>query len=169
VSTETPPQDQPPGGGAPKTRLEAFIAAAPVVAALALLVLFVIVLMVLYFERDDANWDRLMFLLAGLEAVVFAGVGALFGTTVQRGVVQAARQDASAAKAEAATAREEAAESAADATAGRTLYRVVREKADASGAAVPPGGQGARPRAAGPAADTDLAELDRLARALFEK
>jgi hypothetical protein len=52
-------------------------------------------------NRGDANWDRLVFLFSGLEAIVFAAAGLVFGTAVQRSEVRAARADAAAARADA--------------------------------------------------------------------
>ncbi|MFC5663713.1 hypothetical protein ACFP3U_12045, partial [Kitasatospora misakiensis] len=52
-------------------------------------------------KRADANWDRLVFLFSGLEAIVFAAAGLAFGGSVQRGALAAAREDAAAARAEA--------------------------------------------------------------------
>jgi hypothetical protein len=128
-------------------------------------------LAVLYFERDDKHWDRLIFLLSGLEAIVFAGAGALFGTSVQRGTVKAAQQDAVAAKADAVNARTRADEVQSTAEAGRALYHVVREKAAAAARTAPSRatpGQGGRPReGAAQPTDPHLAELDAIAQALF--
>lgn len=155
-----------PAAAGGTSRVQTFITVAPVMAALVLIVLFIAFLAVLYVDRGDENWDRMIFLLAGLEAIVFAGAGALFGTTVQRGTVQAARQDAAEAKADAAVARTRAEETTADATAGVALYRVVQEKAAAAAPAA--AGQGARPReGVAQPADADLAELAAIARALF--
>ena len=160
----------PPAGQA--SRLQTFTAVTQIVTALFLIVLFVVFLVLLYFQRDDKNWDRIVFLLSGLEAIVFAGAGALFGTTVQRGTVQAARQDAATAKADAAAARTRADQTASAAEAGRALYKVVREKAAAVARTAPQAaaaGQAGRPREGDrQPADAHLAELDAIARALFE-
>ena len=75
--------------------------------AFALVVLFLVALVVMYGLRGDQYWDRLLFLFGALEALVFAGAGALFGTTVQRGNVEAARKDAQAAHQDAQAARQE--------------------------------------------------------------
>ena len=75
--------------------------------AFALVGLFLVALVVMYRLRDDQYWDRLLFLFGALEALVFAGAGALFGTTVQRGNVEAARQDAQDARQDAQAARQE--------------------------------------------------------------
>src|SRR5215211_1773227 len=75
--------------------------------AFALVVLFLVAIVVMYGLRGDQYWDRLLFLFGALEALVFAGAGALFGTTVQRGNVEAARKDAAAARQDAQAARQE--------------------------------------------------------------
>jgi hypothetical protein len=75
--------------------------------AFALVGLFLVALVVMYRLRDDQYWDRLLFLFGALEALVFAGAGALFGTTVQRGNVDAARKDAQVAREDAQAARQE--------------------------------------------------------------
>jgi hypothetical protein len=75
--------------------------------AFALIGLFLVALVVMYRLRDDQYWDRLLFLFGALEALVFAGAGALFGTTVQRGNVDAARKDAQVARQDAQAARQE--------------------------------------------------------------
>jgi hypothetical protein len=75
--------------------------------AFALVGLFLVALVVMYRLRDDQYWDRLLFLFGALEALVFAGAGALFGTTVQRGNVDAARKDAQVARQDAQAARQE--------------------------------------------------------------
>jgi len=178
VADGTPPAGTPPtqaaqaGAGDPVSRLQAFTAVAQIVAALLLIALFVAFLVVLYIQRDDPHWDRAVFLLSGLEAVVFAGAGALFGTSVQRGTVQAARQDAAAAKADAAKARTLADQTRSAAEAGRALYHVVREKSAAvagTGATLAAPGQAGRPKEHDrQPADPHLAELDAIARALFE-
>ena len=77
---------------------------------------------------DDAQWDRLVFLFGALEALCFAGAGALFGTSVQRGNVIQARQDASEAKATAEAAREEASARGLEAEAERGNARVQAER-----------------------------------------
>jgi hypothetical protein len=74
--------------------------------AFALIGLFLVAIVVMYLLRGDQYWDRLLFLFGALEALVFAGAGALFGTTVQRGNVDAARKDAQVARQDAQAARQ---------------------------------------------------------------
>jgi len=71
-----------------------------VVMAIVLIFVYIAMLAVLTVLRADKEWDRLVYLLTGFEALVFAGASALFGTTVQRGNVTTARADAAAAKAD---------------------------------------------------------------------
>jgi hypothetical protein len=77
--------------------------------AFALVVLFLVALVVMYGLRGDQYWDRLLYLFGALEALVFAGAGALFGTTVQRGNLEVARKDAEVARQDAEGAQQEAA------------------------------------------------------------
>jgi hypothetical protein len=93
-----------------------------------LIVVFLAALVAMYFLRNDAQWDRLVFLFGALEALCFAGAGALFGTSVQRGNVIQARQDASEAKATAEAAREEASARGLEAEAERGNARVQAER-----------------------------------------
>ncbi|MEV6978925.1 hypothetical protein [Kitasatospora sp. NPDC093806] len=141
-------------------------------------------------KRGDANWDRLVFLFSGLEAIVFAAAGLVFGGSVQRGALNAAREDAAAARAEAG--RQGA---AVDAARGDTevlngLLAAISLGADAerggaqptapdravpygSGdaarvAELPPGAHGARPVGAPPRA-WSMVELEQFARTLKER
>ncbi len=100
-------------------------------AAMVLIGVFVIALVVMAMFRNDREWDRLVYLLGGLEAVVFAAAGALFGTSVQRGNLADARNDASQAREEAQTARAQAQEHGAQAEKGRALAEAVRAAGEA--------------------------------------
>ena len=88
--------------------------------AAAVLVLYVVFVTVLVLMRADANWDRLVYLLGGFEAIVFTAVGWIFGTTVSRGQVAAANASKDEAKQQASTAR-------ADAQAARQDERSARD------------------------------------------
>ncbi|MDH6108447.1 hypothetical protein P3T36_003909 [Kitasatospora sp. MAP12-15] len=152
---------------APPATRQGPLGPAATVTVIALLVVFLAALVVLGVMRGDKNWDRLIYLLSGLEAVVFAGAGALFGTTVQRAQVVDAKQ-------EAVAALERADASEGDALAGRVLHRGVMERAQERAAARQPfsaGIRAGRPTASAMAgtrtAETDLADLARLARTLF--
>lgn len=127
------------------------------VVALTLLVAFVISLILLARMRDDPHWDRLVYLLSGFEAIVFAAVGAFFGVTVQRGAVSAARREAD-------TAHRHAAALAAELAQHRAALEQARQDAT--------GGRALAAAALAPTAAADrgtdrLAELTRLALALF--
>jgi multidrug efflux pump subunit AcrA (membrane-fusion protein) len=87
--------------------------------AIALIGVFLAALVVMYWLRDDRYWDRLLFLFGALEALVFAGAGALFGTTVQRGNLEVARKDAAVARQDADQARQDAAAAQEQTSAAR--------------------------------------------------
>jgi hypothetical protein len=97
--------------------------------AFALVVLFLVAIVVMYWLRDDRYWDRLLFLFGALEALVFAGAGALFGTTVQRGNLEVARKDAEAARQDAEAARQDAAQ--AQATVAQAQQEAARHREEA--------------------------------------
>jgi hypothetical protein len=103
------------------------------VTAIALLVVFVATIGVLMMLRRDAGWDRLVYLFGGLEAVVFAAAGALFGTTVQRGAVNAARAEAEKAREEVAHAQAEAKKAAEEATKGEALAHTIKAAGNGPG------------------------------------
>jgi hypothetical protein len=96
--------------------------------AFALVVLFLVAIVVMYRLRDDQFWDRLLFLFGALEALVFAGAGALFGTTVQRGNLEVARRDAEVARQDAAQAQATTAEAQQEAARHREEARVLAER-----------------------------------------
>jgi hypothetical protein len=93
-----------------------------------LIVVFLAAIVAMYFLRNDLQWDRLLFLFGALEALCFAGAGALFGTSVQRGNVVQARQEATEARATAEAAREEATAKSLEAEAERGNARVQAER-----------------------------------------
>jgi hypothetical protein len=94
--------------------------------AIGLLVVFVVAIVALFWMRADEHWDRLVYVFGGLEAIVFASAGALFGTTVQRGAVAAAEAATQQARASAAQAQADARSSAVDAAKGQTLAAAVK-------------------------------------------
>lgn len=164
------------------------IGPAAMITAIVLIVVYIVMVFILIRLRGDANWDRLSYLLSGFEALVFAGAGALFGTTIQRANVNAARSDATDAKNEATAAKQtaqtqsdRAQKAEKDAVAGRFLAAAVKVKADThasdgSGQAPVAADQrrGSRPDLDREAAltrpvspDPDLAELSALARAIL--
>jgi len=83
---------------------------------------YIAFLVVLVSKRGDANWDRLVYLFSGFEAIVFAAAGMVFGTSVQRSQLNAARQ-------EAAVAKEDAARNAQDAQHLNALSAIIEAKA----------------------------------------
>jgi hypothetical protein len=107
------------------------------ITAVILIALFIIFIAVLVTLRASEQWDRLIYLFGGLEALVFAATGALFGTGIQRAqTVQA--QDA----ANRERARADANES--EALHGQALAAMIRAKRDNGGGGESEG-RGARP------------------------
>lgn len=139
--------------------------------AVALIVLFLLALVGLFLLRGDANWDRLVFLFGALQALVFAGAGALFGTSVQRGNLADARADAAAARVRADAARDEVHAQGKEAEKGRALAEALRAASEALLAQLPPSERrGAREDELEPPAVTrapELAQLVGLADRLF--
>jgi hypothetical protein len=141
------------------------------ITAIVLIGVYIAMLAILAALRNDKDWDRLVYLLSGFEALVFSGAGALFGTTIQRATVTTARADAADAKQVAQAERVRADQAEKDATAGRALAKVVQTKASirARGSS---GIRGARP-AEEPedgqlgGLSTDLDELAQLASAML--
>jgi hypothetical protein len=147
----------------PDPKLHPIMGKVATTAAVGLIIVFVGMIFLLMQMRADRNWDRLMYLLGGLEAVVFAGAGALFGTTVQRGMLMAARQDAAAAQAQAAKERGRADAMQHEAAAGRMLATAVKAKESR-----PQPHLGEETRAGWPEPiHPDLAELASMASMLF--
>ena len=139
--------------------------------AIALIVLFLLALVGLFLVRDDANWDRLVYLFGALQALVFAGAGALFGTSVQRGNLADARADATAARVRADAARDDAHAQGKEAEKGRALAEALRAASEALMAQLPSSERrGAREDELEPPATTrppQLAHLVGLADRLF--
>lgn len=75
--------------------------------AVALLIGMAAFVVALVYLRGDPAWDRLVFLFSGYEAIVFAAAGALFGTRIQRGMVQLAQRNADAATDQAQAAQQQ--------------------------------------------------------------
>ncbi len=130
----------------------------------------------------DPTWTRWIYLLSGLEAVVFAAVGWLFGSEVNRARAasaekdaKTAKQDASQAKGEADAAKDDAHAAATEAArleeAGSQLRRAIEAQAASAGAAGDQLGQASAnvgPPSSGvparSASDADLVGLLALAR-----
>jgi hypothetical protein len=140
------------------------------IVAISLVVVYIAMLAFLVTLRGDKEWDRLVYLLTGFEALVFTGAGALFGTTVQRANVTAAREDAANARESAKTERDRAERAEKEAVGGRALATAIHAKAKMRA----PGGsriRGSRVTEDGEegavaGTDSDLIELSELARAM---
>lgn len=169
TQTVNPP---PPGTGANGTRTP-LPTATTLKVALAVLGIYIIFVGLLIFLRRDQEWDRLIYLMTGFEAIVFAAIGWIFGTSVARGAVQeaktaqaeakeqagAARVEATAARESAETARAERDSTLQDAERGRAIAASIKAKALRSSR------MGARPEDRPPS--PELAELQNLAERLF--
>jgi type VI protein secretion system component VasK len=98
-------------------------------------------------QNNEVEWSRLVGLLTGVEAIVFAAVGWLFGREVNRAQAE-----------QAATAQKEAGEAKG---AGQALRTMIAAKAESGGARDALGETGSRKR------DADLEELLRVAEQHF--
>jgi hypothetical protein len=147
--------------------------------AVCLMCIYIATLWVMFLYRGDKQWDRMVYLFSGYEAVVFVAVGAIFGTRIQRASVDSAHEQSRQAR-EDLTAERERADNAArvedSAAALATALQVyLRQKAastaNANGTDAQEGRQGARGRqdAAGSFSEVDpgLALLAQLADELF--
>lgn len=97
-----------------------------VVAGIAFVVVYFVALrdMWLDVELGEVTWARRNSLLSGLEALAFAGAGALLGTTVQRAQTTDAKKDAE-------QAREEAQGNEADARSAVAMRSAIAAKRSA--------------------------------------
>ena len=93
---------------------------AAVVAVCGLLV-FLILVILMFAQRggSETAWDRLVYLLTGVEAVAFAGAGWVFGKEVHRGEVARAENQVKTEKQRADQAQEDARDANATAQAER--------------------------------------------------
>jgi hypothetical protein len=191
----TPGEAHEPGGpaeaagtAASPARYPAMLGRAEQRVAIGLIAIFMIFVVVLVVLRSDEHWDRLVFLLGGVEALVFAAAGALFGTSVQRTQAVEARQQAAQERQAATRERERADQFEQQARNGQALADVIRAKAaqaagdQADGAnagedggasgprrARPPGPirAGVGPSAPGNGRDRDMAELAQMVNRWF--
>lgn len=95
-------------------------------AAVGILALFAVLVVYMLSKAQSSSeihWSRMVFLYGGVEAVVFAAGGALFGRQVERAKSQAAEQRADKAEKAASAAQ-------GDAEAGRALRAAVQAEAD---------------------------------------
>jgi hypothetical protein len=81
---------------------------------------------------SDLEYARRADLLGGLEALAFAGAGAILGTTVQRQVTKKAEDDASAARVDAKVQRARADAEQNDAEKGRALHKLAKAKVESA-------------------------------------
>jgi cell shape-determining protein MreC len=81
--------------------------------------------------KDQTLWDRLIYVYGSLEAMAFAVIGAVFGTTVQRQVTNQANKRADANGKQAQAERSRADQHQKDATNGRALAGVIKAEAGA--------------------------------------
>ena len=97
------------------------------------------VYLIRHVSDPDPQWSRLVYIYAGLEALVFAAAGALFGSRVQRSNALAAEKRAASAEAAASAA-------AKDATDKRAIAAAVRaERAVAATSTAPATAPAPRP------------------------
>src|SRR4051794_7998804 len=136
---------------------------AAIVVALVALVAFGVVVVVLWDKADDPDnetaWARWTFLLAGVEAVAFAGAGWLFGREVHRAQAEAAQDQADVAQ---QAARAETGRAASAEAHGRALRNAIETKRERASQRT------RREGYAGPTEPSDdLEELATLARQIF--
>jgi hypothetical protein len=135
------------------------------VAVLALIAL-ALMIFTLWGRADDANnetaWARWTFLLAGVEAIAFAGAGFLFGREVNRAAVETAQDQVREANQD---ARQQAGRAADAVGAGRTLRNAIEAKARTAAGAAPEADVLGDETA--PHVPTEMRELADLARATF--
>ena len=125
------------------------ISGVPMLIAVLALGVWVVFLVVMWqaTDADETQWARLTYIFASVEAIAFAGAGALFGVTVQRERVQQAEKKAES--------------NARDAAHGRAL--ALATMADDG----PPADPGAYAFDTGPAPDDIRTRHATLARSLF--
>lgn len=144
--------------------------------AVGVLVVYIAALVLCFEHRTDANWDRIVYLLSGFEAIVFVAVGAIFGTTVQRTTVATAQAHAQEARADARVERNRADRAVDQGASGRALAASIRSFAPgrpksagvSAGAAESRHDAGVRGEEQVPA-DSDLSYLLQLADELFPR
>lgn len=122
------------------------------IVAVAVMAVYIGALWLLFANRADANWDRMVYLLSGYEVIVFVAVGALFGTTVQRASVRTAHAHERQARADAQSERDRANVAISRGERGNALAASVRSfaKSRARSPARPVRGNGEREGIRGP-------------------
>ena len=136
--------EQPPGGGTDGNAGTLVRTVVTVVLLLAFGVL-VVVMLVTSDSLSEVAWNRRVYLLGGVEAIVFTSVGWLFGREVHRSEAQTAKEDAAQAKKDSARANQEALakteEAAIERTKGRAVKAAARHAAAADGRGADGGAQ----------------------------
>lgn len=155
------PQDgqstaQPAATGGPKLGLAATAVA---IFAVALWAIFSVTLF-FYVDNNELEWTRLTWLFGSVQAIAFAGAGALFGTVVQKDRADQAEKRADSAQADANAQRDAAVKGIALAS---VLQAEGADADDAESKGYKPMGPGQQPA---PQADVRR-EHARLSRALF--
>jgi hypothetical protein len=105
----------------------------------------VAVLMVAADSGNEVVWGRRVYLLGGVEAIVFASVGWLFGREVHRSEATTAKKDAADAKKDAAAANDEAKAKTEEAAIERTKGQAVKAAVRNLTPGAPDAGGGAKP------------------------
>lgn len=106
-------------------------------AAVGVLVFFgvvVVVLLALAGRSTNDTWTRLMYIYSGLEAVVFAAAGLLFGSSLYRGRVAAADSKVTTLEGEIKTVRDEVGRQELVAQAGLALFDIIETLPAGAGA-----------------------------------
>jgi hypothetical protein len=104
--------------------------------AVALVLIYLVAVFLLWKQASsqDLLWTRRLYLLGGLEALAFAGAGALFGVAVQRPKIAEEQQLRAEAEKRANEAEERSAVLEPKANLGGALEAVVRARAERAGA-----------------------------------
>jgi hypothetical protein len=122
--------------------------------------------MVAHATDADPQWSHLVYLYGSVEALVFAAVGAMFGTTVQRARVEKAEEDTSAAESDLRAAT-------LDAQWGRGMFAAFIAEAESRGLVIPEREQErdddeyTTERVGGPSTPSGNAEADQILRRLL--
>jgi hypothetical protein len=164
----------------------AVLSRAATIAALVALVFYAAVTLLLFGlarHSSETTWARYIVLYTGIEAIVFAAAGALFGAKVQRAQAVAAEARATKAESQTEVVQAKAADDAQGAAAGKALKSAVEAEIAAQVATALSPNPGSRSEtlttqrvgSAGPTQsaaepiDPALARLSELAKRLFEK
>lgn len=122
-----------------------------VVVAIGLIGLYVTGLWVMFQYRNDRQWDRMVYLFSGYEAIVLVAVAAIFGTRIQRASVESVAENAQHAREDLASERhrshgatERAARASALATAvkGYAAWQAQEQDPDSTAPRERPGARG---------------------------